>query len=303
MADPSLIFDIKRYAINDGPGIRITIFFKGCPLSCAWCHNPEGMSRKVQKMYTENKCIGALECIKICPEAALELTAGGIITDVKKCTLCGDCADVCPTKAIEMSGEEMSLDRIMAIIRKETLLMDQSKGGVTFSGGEPLHHLRFLMALLEACGREGIHRCVDTTGFANEKVLMEVAQKTDLFLYDLKMMDSTKHKKYTGVPNEKILNNLIALSASGAEIIIRIPLIAGVNDDKKNLQQSAAFIAALPRRVKRVQILPYHRTAAKKYEKLGEAYQYGNMKEPTAEIQDYCLALFKGYGIEVEIGG
>jgi pyruvate formate lyase activating enzyme len=261
------------------------------------------MSRKVQKMYTENKCIGALECIKICPEGALELTTAGIVTDVKKCTLCGDCADVCPTKAIEMSGEEMSLDGIMAIIRKETLLMDQSKGGVTFSGGEPLHHHRFLMDLLEACGREGIHRCVDTTGFANEKVLMDVAEKADLFLYDLKMMDSVKHKKYTGVPNEKILNNLIALSATGAEIIIRIPLIAGVNDDIKNLQQSAAFIASLPKSVQRVQILPFHHAASKKYEKLGEIYKSGDMKEPSKEVLDYCIALFKGYGIGVEIGG
>jgi len=302
VSHPSLIFDVKRYAINDGPGIRITIFIKGCPLSCAWCHNPEGMSRQKQKMYTESKCIGAKECIVICPEDALMLTPNGIVTDIDKCTLCGDCADACPTKAIEMSGEEMSVEAVMKMIRKETVFMDQSNGGVTFSGGEPLHHHRFLLELLEACGQEGIHRCVDTTGFANENVLMEVARKTDLFLYDLKMMDSEKHKQYTGVPNEKILNNLVALSESGADIIVRIPLIAGINDDLENLKETATFISALPNKVQRADILPYHNIASKKYEKLGQEASDITLKEPSEEVQEHAVDLFKSYGIEAQVG-
>ncbi len=300
---PSLVFDIKRYAINDGPGIRVTIFLKGCPLSCKWCHNPESISREVQKMYTESKCIGSLECIKICEQKALSLGPNGIVTDVDACNLCGKCAEVCPTKAIEMSGEEMSVEKVMNIIKRETLFMDQSKGGVTFSGGEPLMHHEFLIELLDACEEEGIHRCVDTSGFANTKIFKEVAQRTDHFLYDLKMMDSDKHKELTGVPNEKILENLKILAETGAAMNIRIPLIKGVNDDKENILRSAEFIAALSGGKKKVNILPYHNIASKKYEKLGVEYAQGTMDEPDQDHQKHILEIFQSFGIEAIIGG
>ena len=300
---PSLVFDIKRYAINDGPGIRVTIFLKGCPLSCKWCHNPESISREVQKMYTESKCIGSLECIKICEQEALSLGPNGIVTDVDACNLCGKCAEVCPTKAIEMSGEEMSVEKVMKIIKRETLFMDQSKGGVTFSGGEPLMHHEFLIKLLDACGEEGIHRCVDTSGFTNTKIFKEVAQRTDHFLYDLKMMDSDKHKELTGVPNEKILENLKILAETGAAMNIRIPLIKGVNDDKENILRSAEFIAALSGGKKKVNILPYHNIASKKYEKLGVEYAQGTMDEPDQDHQKRILEIFQSFGIKAILGG
>jgi len=300
---PSLVFDIKRYAINDGPGIRVTIFLKGCPLSCKWCHNPESISREVQKMYTESKCIGSLECIKICEQEALSLGSNGIVTDVDACNLCGKCAEVCPTKAIEMSGEEMSVEKVMKIIKRETLFMDQSKGGVTFSGGEPLMHHEFLIELLDACGEEGIHRCVDTSGFTNTKIFKEVAQRTDHFLYDLKMMDSDKHKELTGVPNEKILENLKILAETGAAMNIRIPLIKGVNDDKENILRSAEFIAALSGGKKKVNILPYHNIASKKYEKLGVEYAQGTMDEPDQDHQKRILEIFQSFGIKAILGG
>lgn len=297
MANPSLIFDIKRYAINDGPGIRVTFFFKGCPLSCVWCHNPEGMSRKVQKMYTERKCIGAQECIRVCEVGALTLTPQGIVTDIDKCTLCGDCSIVCPTKAIEMSGEEMTIQEIMNIIKRERTVINQSGGGVTFSGGEPLHHHRILLELLEACGKEGLHRCVDTTGFANQHILLEVAKHTDLFLYDIKMMDPVKHKKYTGVSNEKILGNLIALSSFGANIIIRIPLISGINDDEENLRQTVAFLSALPQPVQKVELLPYHPIALNKYIKLGQIYEYNDLKAPDQNRVEWAEMIFNAENI------
>ena len=300
---PSLIFDVKRYAINDGPGIRITIFLKGCPLSCPWCHNPESISREVQKMYTESKCIGSQACVESCTQSALTLTPDGIITNIDVCNLCGDCAKVCPTKAMEMSGELMSVEQIMKFIKKETLLMDQSDGGVTFSGGEPLMHHKFLIQLLDACGEEGIHRCVDTSGFASTKVMLEVAKRTEHFLYDLKMMDSIRHKSYTGVPNERILENLILLADIGKDLNIRIPLIHGVNDDEENIQESASFIAALPGNKKMVNILPYHNVAAKKYEKLGGMYVEGTMAEPDTDRQEQILSTFKGHGIKAIIGG
>lgn len=299
----TLIFDVKRYAINDGPGVRITIFLKGCHLTCDWCHNPESQFAYTQKMYSESKCIGCMECVEACPQNACTLTPNGIVTDPEACLLCGTCAEVCPTKASEMSGEEMSVEHIMEMIKKETLLMDQSAGGVTFSGGEPLMHHEFLLQLLEECGKEGIHRCVDTTGFAATEVLMKVAKKTEYFLYDLKMMDSAKHKKYTGVANEGILKNLQTLAASGAEINIRIPLIKGVNDDEENIQQSAAFIASLAGDKKQVNILPYHNIAAKKYEKLGQIYNQGIMAEPEEVRQQYVIDVFESYGIKTIIGG
>ncbi len=298
----SLIFDIKRYAINDGPGIRITVFLKGCPLSCAWCHNPEGMSKKAQKLYTASKCIGCQQCVDVCEQNACELTPEGIVTNKEACILCGECAAVCPTKATEISGELKTVEDLMKVIRRETLLMDQSEGGVTFSGGEPLMHHHLLLELLEACGREGIHRCVDTTGFANTDIFLRVAKKTEHFLYDLKMMDSERHKKFTGVPNEKILKNLKLLAATGASFDIRIPLIKNVNDDTENIRASAVFIAALDHKPNKVQILPYHNIASKKYEKLGEIYEPREMAEPDSNVLENVLDIFRSYGINAEIG-
>jgi len=299
----ALIFDIKRYAINDGPGIRITIFLKGCPLSCEWCHNPESQSESVQKMYHQAKCIGCSLCVEACDVEACILTSEGIVTDVEKCLLCGKCAEVCPTKATEMSGALYTEDQIMDIIRKEQLLMDKSEGGVTFSGGEPLQHPEFLIRLLDRCGQEGIHRCVDTCGFAKTDVLLEVAKRTDLFLYDLKMMDSKKHEKYTAVPNEIILENLRILAENNHKTAIRIPLIKGVNDDKENIVSTAEFISALHGKKPKVHILPFHNIAENKYKKLGQAYNRGSMDEPDAKRQEEILATFHRYGIDAAIGG
>jgi len=298
-----LIFDVKRYAINDGPGIRVTIFLKGCQLSCAWCHNPESISPKIQKMYSADKCIGCNACVDACPENACTLTPQGIVTDPDLCKLCGKCADVCPTKATEMSGRRATVDEIMATIEKERIFFDQSGGGVTFSGGEPLMHAPFLIALLDACGEKGIHRTVDTTGLTKPETLLEVAKRTDHFLYDLKMMDSAKHKKWTKIGNETVLANLVALAETGASINIRIPLIKGVNDDDENIEKTAAFVARLAGEKKRVNLLPYHNIAAKKYEKLGETWDPGDMAEPTKDEQTRIIGKFNTHGLEAMIGG
>ena len=181
-----LIFDIKKYAINDGPGIRMTVFFKGCNLSCQWCHNPESMSPKVQKMYNAKKCIGALSCIENCPNDALKMTSEGIVTDYNVCNLCGKCTEVCPTKAFEMLGSNMPISELMKQIENEAIFFDQSGGGVTFSGGEPLMHSDYLLEALKECGKRMYHRVVDTSAFAKQEVLLEVAKHTELFLIDLK---------------------------------------------------------------------------------------------------------------------
>lgn len=298
-----LIFDIKRYSINDGPGIRVTVFMKGCPLSCIWCHNPESISPKVQKMYSQSKCIGCSECVDHCPENALTLTEEGVVTNTRTCTLCGICADVCPTKAMEMTGRLESVDDIIKMIERETVFMDQSEGGVTFSGGEPLQQSKFLIQLLDACGKNGFHRTVDTSGFAKTEILLEVAKRTDHFLYDLKMMDSEKHKKFTGVPNEIILSNLKILAETGASINIRIPFIKGVNSDDKNMEETATFIAALAGDKKNVNLLPYHNIMTKKYQKLGGDYLQDDLSEPSGEDKERTVEIFKKHGISVIIGG
>ncbi|WP_346855901.1 glycyl-radical enzyme activating protein [uncultured Draconibacterium sp.] len=298
-----LIFDIKRYAINDGPGIRITVFLKGCPLSCKWCHNPESQAPQAQKLYTESKCIGAQECVKVCPEDALTLTPKGIVTDYEACTLCGICADVCPTKAIEMSGRMYEVDELVQIIEKERVHIDQSNGGVTFSGGEPLMHPVFLLKMLKACGDKNIHRTVDTCGFSDTETMLEVAKNTELFLFDLKVMDPEKHKKWTGVSNKLILENLKVLSESGAKINIRIPFIKNVNADERSVREMARFVSGLPGEKPQVNILPYHSIAANKYIKLGTTYNEFNMAEPTEKEQNKALAIFQEFGLEAEIGG
>lgn len=298
-----LIFDIKRYAINDGPGIRITIFLKGCPLSCKWCHNPESQSPEVQKLYTVSKCIGAKDCIEICPNNALTLSPEGIITDSEACNLCGKCAEVCPTKAIEMSGANYDVNKIVKIIERERILLDQSGGGVTISGGEPLMYPDFLIGLLKACGEKNIHRTVDTCGFADTETVLKVARHTDLFLYDLKMMDSKKHKKWTGVGNQLILKNLKILAENKSNINIRIPLIKNVNSDKKELSELAKFISELSGEIPKVNLLPYHNFAINKYIKMGSNYDKLDMEELSEKEQNQAADIFKQFGIEAEVGG
>jgi pyruvate formate lyase activating enzyme len=299
----ALLFDIKPYSINDGPGIRITVFLKGCPLNCLWCHNPESISPHVQKMYSKAKCIGCSTCVENCPKSALRLTPDGIVTDVELCDLCGICADVCPTKAMEMSGYPATVEEVMKVVRRETVMMDQSAGGITISGGEPLQQPDFLIELLDACGSEGIHRAVDTSGFAKTEILLEVAKRTDLFLYDLKHMDSEKHKRFTGVGNEKILSNLQILAESGAEINIRIPLISGVNSDPENLRQTASFIAALDGPPKQVNLLAYHNIAINKHNKLGQQHDQAGLAEPTKEEIGCAVAIFAEFGLQASVGG
>lgn len=265
----SLIFDIKKFAVHDGPGIRVSIFFKGCPLRCAWCHNPESRSALPQKMYSKKKCIGCLSCIEACPENALQMTPEGIVTDCLKCILCGACVKACPSKAMEMCGRPVDEEAVLKLLEGERLFFEQSGGGVTFSGGEPLSHPEALLSLLKKCGDAGFHRTVDTSLFASAEIVKSIAAETDLFLIDIKHIDSSLHKKFTGVPNELILSNIRLVAQMGVPYWIRIPLIGNANATEKNISATAQFIGTLKTAPQKIELLPYHKIGDHKIEKLG----------------------------------
>lgn len=297
------IFAIKRYALHDGPQIRTTVFLKGCPLACHWCHNPEGLSRQIEIVSIPEHCIGCGECIEVCPQQALSPgLEGGILRNRALCTACRRCVDVCPALAHETTGWQTDVEAVMVEIKKDLLFYDTSGGGVTFSGGEPLLQADFLLALLQACGRLQIHRTVDTTGFTATEILLKVAQQTDLFLYDLKHMDNNRHTACTGVGNELILTNLTALCQAGHAVRVRIPLIGGFNDNEGNMRQTAEFLAALPG-IEGIDVLPYHSIGRAKYRKLNIVYPGEGLTAPTPEHTRKLIGILTDRGFAVRLGG
>lgn len=299
--DRCLIFDVKKYAIHDGPGIRTTVFMKGCPLRCRWCHNPEGLEPWKQVSYQGNRCIGCRECVDGCPETALCLTERGIVRDEDSCRECGHCAEVCPSGAWEAVGRDVSVSALVEMIEKDLIFYESSGGGVTFSGGEPLLQHEALLNLLERCSARGIHTVVDTTGFAPWKCLSAVSGSTDLFLYDLKLMDCDAHKIQTGVSNTVILDNLERLSGRGSDILIRIPLLHGINDLSESLEQMGRFIAGLPQKHP-VEILPYHDIHRSKYRKLNREYMADDLSPVTREQARQAAGVLEKFGLDVSLG-
>jgi len=300
------IFDIKKYAIHDGPGIRTTVFFQGCPLSCWWCHNPESQSRRPVLLYRANRCVLCGTCVETCPQNGIKLSSLGVMgegrvatTNRTKCDVCGECAEVCYHGAREVSGKEVTVAEVMAEIERDVPFYDQSGGGVTFSGGEPLGQHKFLVKLLRECKVREIHTVVDTSGFATWDVVDSIRENVDLFLYDLKMIDDGRHKRYTGTSNKLILSNLQRLAESGAQIEIRIPLIPGVNDDAENLKRSAAFIAGLPN-ITGIEFMGYHNIAAAKYESIGIEYQLPDTTPPSDAAMLAAAQYFEDVGLNVK---
>jgi len=297
-----IIFDIKQYALHDGPGIRTTVFLKGCPLCCRWCHNPEGIETSPQILYRKRRCIACGECLLVCPEEALSLTPEGIVTDRVLCNLNGACADICPAEARELVGKTVLPEEILETVKKDIPFYSQSGGGVTFSGGEPLMQPEFLFECLNLCGQEGIHRTVDTSGYAELEIIKQIAMETDLFLYDLKFMDSEKHRHFTGVSNQLILANLKYLARSGARVIVRIPFIPGINDDDENIDLVGMYLRILPE-IETVHILPYHGQQENKYARLDVEYKTKDLPLPSREDLSRAKKRLEGFGLNVDIGG
>lgn len=286
-----LIFNIQRYCVHDGPGIRTTLFFKGCPLDCWWCHNPESKSPEIEIAVRQGRCIGCRQCRQACPHDL----AG-------PCERCGACTAACPTGGRERVGQSMTVAEALAEIGKDRIFHEQSGGGATFSGGEPLLQFDFLCALLQACRDRGIHTALDTCGQAPRDHLLRAAAMTDLVLYDLKLVDEQKHIRYTGVSNARILENLQLLAPRHANLWLRIPIIPGLNDDESDLNALARVSAGLPK-LRRISLLPYHSTGSGKLAHVGQLDRLGTVPSPSAERMNQIADGFRALGLDVYVGG
>lgn len=267
-----LISNIQRFSIEDGPGIRTTVFFKGCPLSCAWCHNPEGMSSHPELVWYDVRCIGSRDCLSACPEDALELVPQGMVIDRQLCTACGDCVNACPSSALEIIGCEWTPEDLFAELQKDTVFYETSGGGVTLSGGEPMVQDDFVLAIASLCREAGIHLALDTCGTVNWERYERVLPLVDLILYDLKIFDPGRHQDSTGVENDLILENARRIAASGIPMWIRTPVIPGYTADAANIAALGDFIAADLPNVERWDLLAYTNLGQPKYHRLDRSY-------------------------------
>ncbi len=294
-----LIFNIQRFSIHDGPGIRTTVFFKGCPLICKWCSNPEGINATQEIMVDDDKCIHCGECKKACPEEAVIGIEGNKRIDAGKCTLCMKCVDVCPVKALQCVGDFLSVSAVIEKAKRDALFYRNSGGGVTLSGGEALLQWEFARDLLKICKEEGWHTALDTTGFASWVNMREVLKYVDLVLYDIKHMDEKSHIEGTGVSNKLILEN-IEKTASMASIWIRIPVLPGYNDSSEHMEMIAQVASKVV--VAKVSLLPYHEWGRHKYGKLGTDYSFEYPGLINDEKLKEISGIFEGKGLEVTVG-
>lgn len=289
------IFEIKRFAVHDGDGIRTTVFLKGCPLKCVWCHNPEGIGFQPQLAYYESKCISCGTCASVCPAAAHTFKGGEHQYDPGKCIGCGKCAEECFAGALTYYGKEMTVDELVPLLLEDKDFYDNSDGGVTLSGGECLMQTDFCAELLKQLKENGVHTAVDTCGFVAREAIDKVLPYTDVFLYDMKAFDEDVHIKCTGHSNKIILENLEYLDANGKDIEIRIPYVPGYNSDQ--IVKMAEFMSRLQHLLK-VRVLPYHNYAGSKYQSLSMENTLPALLPKDSEI-DEAKEIIRSYGIKI----
>ena len=286
-ASKGLVFNIQKFSLHDGPGIRTIVFLKGCPLACLWCSNPEGQSRKPELIHSCDRCIGTDECdrcVAVCIDQAIRKDGrGGLVVDRSRCDGCGDCAYVCPSEALQVSGQWVSVDDVLRIVEEDDAFYTRSGGGLTLSGGEPLSQGPFILALLRAARSRGIDTAIETSGLCNWKTMREAAPLADRIFFDIKCLDAEKHARATGVSNTTILENFRRLRQELPEVdvVVRTPVIPGVNDSVEDIQAIAAFVEEAGG-ASAYEVLPYHGFGAPKYEKLGKHYRLSHLEPPSA---------------------
>lgn len=296
-----LVFNIQKYSISDGPGIRTTVFLKGCPADCWWCHNPESKGSAPEALVAAGRCIACRECASACP---VGIVVAGSAVPVREgvCIRCERCIDACCSGARQLAGTPMTVAETMAVILQDRIFYDDSGGGATFSGGEPLQQFTYLVSLLSACREKGINTAVDTGGFAPTEHLLTVAGLTDLFLYDIKCMNEARHREATGLGNTTVLENLRILGDRHPAIWIRIPVIPGFNDDPENLEATARFVSTV-RGVRQVNLLPYHRTWLGKGDTAPVQASARGIEAPAMERLEDLAEIFRAHGLKTAAGG
>lgn len=283
------IFDIQRFSVHDGPGIRTTVFFKGCPLNCVWCHNPESHKSSPELAYYGNRCVGCGACAKVCPSDCHSFNAnGGHVLLREGCILCGKCAEACPYGALEILGRRATVSSVIEEVLRDAAFYKNSGGGMTVSGGEPLMQSEFLIELLKEAKRNGIHTCLETSGFASQEVVREAAKQTDIFLFDIKATDDRSHEELTGVPFEPIKKNLFLLDSLGKKIILRCPLVPAVNTDSAHIERLARIAASLDNLIE-VNVMAYHILGSGKYGALGMKNEMEGRPPMSKEEKEECV--------------
>lgn len=301
MTPKGLIFNIQKFSLHDGPGIRTTVFFKGCPLNCPWCHNPESWSPRPEALLREDLCGGCGSCVKHCPQGAVVIEEGRALTRRELCAACGRCVRFCPANGRSLCGREVGVDELMAEVKKDEVFYRRSGGGLTCSGGEALVQIDFLQALLQACRASGIHTAVDTSGFAPAEHFERILPLTDLFLYDLKHMDEAAHLQLMGCSNGPILANLRLLARAGARIWVRVPLVPGLNDGDENILRTIEFLKDI--RPEQVSLLPFHQLGRRKAAQLGQTFSLEGVEAPDASAVEGIRRRFEEAGLKAITGG
>lgn len=298
------IFNIQHYSIHDGPGIRTTVFLKGCPLRCLWCQNPESQSARPELFFDADKCKGCGTCVAACPEQAVTLHDGRSWTDRARCSGAGKCAAVCPNEARNLMGRSATVEEVFKDVNADAIFYRRSGGGVTLSGGDPVAQPRFSTALLRMCKEVGLHTTIDTCAYAQWDVLAPMLQYVDLVLLDLKHMDAGAHRRLTGVSNEVILENARRIYREmHVPLLARLPLIPGCNDSPENLAATAAFVANELAPSIRVHVLPYHRLGETKYERLEKSGGAFSAEPPDDARMAEVRQIFESYGLTAVVGG